>query len=255
MARNRIYFFVLLFGLLFPLILYGQADSFVTQQKKYKRVRTAFKEKDAAARQLFRQAGIAYPPQKIFLRIFKAEKVIELWAWHSAGETFKLVTSYPFCTSSGTLGPKRMQGDLQIPEGFYHIEQFNPLSDYYLSLGLNYPNASDRILGVKGKLGGDIFIHGDCVTIGCIPITNEKIKELYVIAVQARGNGQKRIPVHIFPARLNKHNFNQLKKTFNSEIRVIKFWENIKTGFDWFEKRHLLPQVLVDKQTGGYIFK
>ena len=44
------------------------------------------------------------------------------------------------------------------------------------SIGRN-PNAADRILGERGRLGGDIFIHGSCVTIGCVPIEDDGIEE------------------------------------------------------------------------------
>jgi hypothetical protein len=40
-----------------------------------------------------------------------------------------------------------------------------------------YPNESDRILGERKNQGGDIFPHGNCVTIGCLPITDGGIKE------------------------------------------------------------------------------
>lgn len=105
-------------------------------------------------------------------------------------DLFRLIKDYQICSLSGELGPKRQQGDLQVPEGFYWIDRFNPASNFYLSLGINYPNQFDRILGKSGELGGDIFIHGGCVTIGCIPITDDKIKELYLIAVEAKSNGQ-----------------------------------------------------------------
>ena len=81
--------------------------------------------------------------------------------------------------------PQATQGDSQVPEGFYHMDRFNPLSNFHLSLGVSYPNQSDRILGASGRLGGDIFIHGDCVTIGCVPITDEGIRE----AVRDRHRG------------------------------------------------------------------
>ena len=71
---------------------------------------------------------------------------------------------------SGTMGPKRLQGDYQVPEGFYYINEFNPNSNYHLHLGLNYPNASDKILSDSLRPGGDIYIHGSCVSIGCIPL-------------------------------------------------------------------------------------
>ena len=51
---------------------------------------------------------------------------------------------------------------------------------------------------MAGNLGGDIFIHGDCVSIGCIPITNTCIEELYVLAMEAKNNGQTKLPVHVF---------------------------------------------------------
>jgi len=53
--------------------------------------------------------------------------------------------------ASGKLGPKRQQGDMQIPEGFYHISGFNPASNFYLSLRINYPNPS----GALGKGHGE----------------------------------------------------------------------------------------------------
>ena len=47
-----------------------------------------------------------------------------------------------------------------------------------------YPNSSDKILGKHGNLGDNIFIIGNCVTWGCIPITRDEIKELYLIVVE-----------------------------------------------------------------------
>jgi murein L,D-transpeptidase YafK len=44
--------------------------------------------------------------------------------------------------------------------------------------------------GHEKNPGGDIFLHGNCVTIGCLPITDEGIKEVYWLAVLARTTGQ-----------------------------------------------------------------
>ena len=77
---------------------------------------------------------------------------------------------------------------------------------YHLSLGINYPNASDRILSDSEKPGGSIYIHGHCVSTGCIPISDEPIEELYVIAGAAKSRGQEFIPVHIFPIKYNVKN-------------------------------------------------
>lgn len=165
-----------------------------------------------------------------------------------------MLTTYDFCSTSGEPGPKRREGDRQIPEGVYFINHFNPLSNFHLSLGINYPNASDQILSDKREPGGNIYIHGNCVTIGCIPITDDKIKELYVLAVEARANGQTKIPVHIFPSVLNEGGVNQLRTSFANDLNRTAFWENLSTVYSDFEKRKELRQIGITK-TGHYFFE
>ena len=41
------------------------------------------------------------------------------------------------------------------------------------------------------------------MTVGCIPITNNQIEEVYLLAAYAKNLGQDFIPVHIFPAQYN----------------------------------------------------
>ncbi len=228
-------------------------QSFIDKQRRYPRVRTAIQETDASLRKLFAAEGIAYPPKEIFIRAFKQEKLLELWAFSATDAGFKRVKQYPICRTSGNLGPKRREGDLQIPEGFYYIDRFNPKSNFYLSLGLNYPNRSDKILGKKGMLGGDIFIHGGCVTIGCIPITDAYIKEVYWLAVQTASNGHSKIPVHIFPTKLDDHAMARLKSTFPKDNALINFWQNLQTGYHWFEQNRKLPTISIN-QHGEYLF-
>src|SRR6185436_20905744 len=98
--------------------------------------------------------------------------------------------TYKVCQQSGTTGPKRVEGDYQVPEGFYYINEFNPNSNYHLSLGLNYPNASDRLLSDSLRPGGNIYIHGNCVSTGCIPVNDEQIEEIYIITSSAKAQGQ-----------------------------------------------------------------
>lgn len=227
--------------------------TFKDKQQMYPRVRVAMSEKDNLLRKRFESRGLKYPPQNIFIRAFKQEKVLEVWTFSSSDSIYRKVKDYPICRTSGKLGPKMREGDLQIPEGFYYIDRFNPKSNFYLSLGINYPNRSDRILGVKENLGGDIFLHGGCVTIGCIPLTDEYIKEVYWLAVQAKSNGQVRIPVHIFPARLDNDSMIKLKKTTSADKKIIKFWENLQSGYQWFETHHTLPKISVNSD-GTYRF-
>ncbi len=171
---------------------------------------------------------------------------MEIWLKSKGANEFKLFKTYAICSSSGVLGPKRKQGDGQVPEGFYQIAVFNPYSSYHLSLGINYPNASDKIIG-KGNLGGDIMIHGSCVTIGCIPLTDTYIKEVYILAVEAKNNGQQTIPVHIFPTRLNEKGMSFLKDEFDGNKTLLNFWNNLKQVYDYFEKNKKLPKIKVNK--------
>src|SRR5580704_5142248 len=230
-----------------------QVSSFREQQLQFSRVRTAAKEKDDALRRMFEERKISYPPRAILFRAFKKEAQLELWASSSTGESLTLVHTYAICATSGELGPKRKFGDVQVPEGFYELDWFNPQSNFFLSLHISYPNSADRILGSHTNPGGDIFLHGNCVTIGCIPITDEGIKEVYWLAVQAHAAGQRHIPIEIFPARLTEEGFKSLVQTHPNQPQLIAFWSNLREGFDLFEKDHR-PQTVTVASDGRYKF-
>jgi murein L,D-transpeptidase YafK len=174
--------------------------------------------------------------------------VLELWARRDSREPFRRVAEYPFCATSGELGPKRREGDGQIPEGFYLVDRFNPASRFHLSLGLNYPNASDRRRGLPGQLGGDIFIHGGCATIGCIPLTDAGIEDIYLAAVEAVGSGQAAVPAHIFPARLDEAGYARLHEHFTGRPDLLGFWREIRPAFLFFEAHRRLPRIGVDSE-------
>ena len=230
-----------------------ELKSFRELQWKYPRVRTASKEKDEVLRQRFREKGLAYPPNTILLRAFKQEGVLELWAASATDKPYVLVHEYRICTSSGTLGPKRRFGDEQVPEGFYELDRFNPQSNFFLSLHISYPNGSDRILGSHKNPGGDIFLHGNCASIGCIPITDDGIKEVYWLAVLAHTQGQERLPIHIFPAQLTDAGLKTLTASHFNQPALIAFWRNLKEGYDLFEKNRRVPRVKT-RTDGAYSF-
>jgi hypothetical protein len=147
-----------------------------------------------------------------------------------------------------------MEGDYQVPEGFYFINEFNPRSNYYLSLGLNYPNPSDKLLSDTFKPGGDIYIHGSCVTVGCIPVTDQQIDELYILAAHAKNNGQDFIPVHIFPIRYNNPKSAAYLETLtrtNSELKT--FAKTLEGVYDHFEITRQLPIIMTNAH-GDYVF-
>ena len=191
---------------------------------------------------------------ELFIRVLKMDNRLEIWGRDSLHGTFILIKDYRICRISGKAGPKRKQGDLQIPEGIYHINRFNPWSNFHLSLGINYPNASDRILSDKRRPGGEIFIHGSCVTIGCIPLTDDIIKEIYILAVEARNSGQEFIPVHIFPLRMKGEKYESLLGKYRNDEAKIDFWRNIEEAYLYFEDNKLLPDFIVNNN-GSYCFK
>jgi murein L,D-transpeptidase YafK len=230
-----------------------ELKSFRNLQWKYPRVRTASKEKDEVLRQRFKEKSVAYPPHAILLRAFKQVGLLELWAADAEDKPYVLVHEYRIFTSSGTLGPKRRFGDEQVPEGFYELDWFNPQSNFFLSLHISYPNASDRILGSHQNPGGDIFLHGNCASIGCIPITDDGIKEVYWLAVLVHNQGQQHLPIQIFPARLTDDGLRELTATHPNQQTLLAFWKNLKQGYDFFEKNHRLPLVKT-RGDGAYEF-
>ena len=228
--------------------------AFVDDQLTHERVVNAQLDAKFDLKALFAERGLSYPPRDIYFRLFKQEQVLEVWVRDTPGaETYTLLREYPICAIPGRLGPKTRTNDFQAPEGFYYIEGFNPESDFHLSLRLNYPNPADRIIGVEHAPGGDIYIHGGCSTVGCFPMTDEAMAELYWLAVEARGAGQNVIPVHVFPARMHAQGMAFLRRTFERDTRLVAFWENLREGYDWFEASRTLPTVTVDP-AGRYVF-
>lgn len=240
--------FILFFLMITPVL------SFKETQLKYARVKYAYQEKEETVKGFFAEKDIDYHHFQLFLRVFKKEQNLEVWVKGNGKEEFSLLHTYPFCSTSGTLGPKRKEGDLQIPEGIYHINHFNPISNFHLSLGVSYPNASDKILSDKQHPGGSIYIHGNCVTIGCIPITDDKIKELYVLAVEARNNGQEKIPIHIFPDRLDMGTPEKLTQEYSVDEAVASFWKNLQSIYMDFKANKKLKAVGVNPK-GEYQLK
>jgi murein L,D-transpeptidase YafK len=218
-------------------------NNFRNTQLSSARVSDAWKKYDDTLSRAFKKKNLTWPAKDIYIRVFKSQNEMELWGRNNETSEYKLVKTYRICALSGSLGPKRTKGDRQVPEGYYFIEEFNPNSEYYLSLKINYPNYADQQRS-KADPGGEIYIHGGCVTIGCMPMTNEGIMEIYTICLNARLNGEENIPVHIYPTRLNSKGVNYLSHEFAKDLAKQQFWVELKTGYDYFEKYHKLLPVM-----------
>lgn len=121
-----------------------------------------------------------------------------------------LLKIYKIALGLNPVGPKEKRGDYKTPEGEYYICSKNDHSQFYLSLGISYPNTFNAEQGLKAgllsnaqyqqiqtaiahkrkppmntRLGGDIMIHGFGTvrdwTWGCIAMENADVKELFTI--------------------------------------------------------------------------
>ena len=226
---------------------------FMDYQRSIPKVLDVINRKEDTLIKQFRGKGLVWPARYVYIRSFKYDSELEVWVKNSKEERYQLFKTYKICAMAGTLGPKRMAGDYQVPEGFYYINEFNPKSEYHFSLGLNYPNASDHILSDSVQPGGDIYIHGSCVTTGCIPITDAQIEELYVLAAHAKDLGEDFIPVHIFPVNFsNPRSVEYLNKYLQTYSEYSAFVRSMRSAFNYFEKYREVPFVMVNGK-GDYV--
>jgi murein L,D-transpeptidase YafK len=120
----------------------------------------------------------------------------------------RVVRTYQIALGTNPVDDKVRQGDRSTPEGDFYVCVKNARSNFYLSLGLSYPNIEDAERGLRDKLitrsqrdaivraiqnkrrppwdtalGGEIFIHGGGTdgdwTWGCVALANPDIKELF----------------------------------------------------------------------------
>lgn len=240
-----------------PLFSQSSAYSvhFLENQKSFPKISELMSREEDTLEKQFKAKQLVWPARFIYIRSFKYDSEMEVWVKNKQSEKYKYFKTYKICALAGSLGPKRMAGDYQVPEGFYYINEFNPRSLYHLSLGLNYPNASDKMLCDLSQPGGDIYIHGSCVTTGCIPITDGQIEELYVLAAHAKDLGQDYIPVHIFPVNFDIPKsvayLNHFLVSFNE---FVPFEKSMQNAFYYFEKNHQVPPVVVNSK-GEYVIE
>lgn len=226
---------------------YNATSTFIDYQKAFPRASEAMNRREDDLQKQFKEKNLKWPANYIYIRSFKYDSQLEIWVKDKIQDKFELFKTYKVCALAGTLGPKRIEGDYQVPEGFYYINEFNPKSSYHLSLGINYPNSSDRILSDVQRPGGDIYIHGSCVTVGCIPVTDPQIEEIYILSAHAKNQGQDFIPVHIFPIRFNvKRSQTYLNNLMFNNPSLKPFTAKLEEAYDYFEKFKQLPVISTD---------
>lgn len=126
-------------------------------------------------------------PEVTRLEVYKAQRRLYLFSGDS------VLRAYDVDLGFAPVGHKQFDGDGKTPEGSYIIDRRNPDSDYFLSIGISYPNEADMAyaLAQGREPGGDIFIHGGPRpridpagpdwTAGCVSVTDPEIREIYSI--------------------------------------------------------------------------
>ncbi len=178
------------------------------------------------------------PSSPMLIRAYKKEAELEIWKMKSDGQ-YALLKTYPICRWSGQLGPKRTEGDMQVPEGFYAITpgQLNPNSHYYLAFNVGYPNAYDR---AYGRTGGSVMVHGVCSSAGCFSMTDKQVDDIYAIGRDALRGGQREIQLQSYPFHMTPENMAKYRLDPN-----IAFWKELKNGADHFEVTKTEPSVVI----------
>ena len=215
-----------------------------------------FEEVEKRQRPLLKAAlaemGLAYGAP-VFLRAFKESKELELWVRDAKARKFVLFKTYSILAASGKLGPKLVEGDRQVPEGFYAFGKagLNPRSDFHLSFNLGYPNAYDRHHGRDGTF---IMVHGNAVSIGCLAMGDPAIEEIYTLVNAALSKGQRFVRAHLFPFRMTGARMKEAEKNADEEP-WLPFWRNLREGYDAFEKERVPPEADLDPSGGIYRFR
>jgi len=185
----------------------------------------------------------------VFLRLFKEERELEVWVEAGQGGGFALFRRYEFAGLSGRPGPKRRDGDGQVPEGFYVLGagSLRPDTRHFLGLDLGYPNAYDRY---HNHTGGDILIHGGEDAWGAVALGEDAIGEVYTLVHAALSEGQSGVPVNVFPFRMTDR---RMEQEWGRRPEWIEFWVNLKEGYDFFENVKAPPASAVER--GRYVFR
>jgi murein L,D-transpeptidase YafK len=180
----------------------------------------------------------------VMIRIFKKESELEIWLQKNG--RFELFETYAICMWSGKLGPKRREGDLQAPEGFYRVDvnQLRLRGKNQRTFYLDYPNAFDQSLG---RTGSAIMVHGHCQSIGCFAMHDPAMEEIYVLVERALFQGQINIELHSFPFRMTEANL-----AAHAASDWQEYWRNLKVGYDLFEDTRVPPSV--SACGGRYVF-
>jgi len=206
------------------------------------------------------QNSLTYNSLDVLLIGYKNELELQLWvrARNSNSKYLRLKSFNITDSNVACLGPKSVLGDNLTPEGVYSVEFYSSLkwSDFYLAFRVSYPNDADiarrNYWGISAKPGGDINIHGCCISIGCIPIGNPDMEELFLLIRANQKNGSA-VKILIFPFKFDDlATKGRFINQYRDEVLLLGFWQSLERIHHYFLGSCQLPRVGFDDTTGNY---
>lgn len=203
---------------------------------------------------------LVYDKLDILLIAYKYELILQLWVKpHNAPSEYVHIKSFDITDPNvSILGPKSRYGDQLTPEGIYQLEFYPSLrwSDFYLAFRINYPNQHDltrrQYWQIKEKSGGDINIHGSCVSIGCIPIGNPDIIELFLLIRENQKQGNS-VNMHIYPLMFDQdYAATVIKSSTKNKTQLGDFWQSLRKVYNHISRYQKIPQIFINKTSGYY---
>jgi len=214
-----------------------------------------------------RTYGLPDTNLEIYLQVFKKEEQVHVFARRrNSGDPFLPLWVFPVMGSPFTYspdgrgkdaGPKTVQGDGKVPEGCYRLTWQNEWSDFYLGYLISYPHRGDRIRRDRWQpgrgTGGAIVLHGDAVTIGCIPVGDSGIEEIFLLLSRNGRTKQGYATLHIFPCRFDVPENEEILQHYGTlRPELVDFWDGLRSIYRYFEKYQCLPDIDVGRETGYY---
>jgi murein L,D-transpeptidase YafK len=131
MKTKKYYFIAIICLAVFCLsfIAYKKYEDFISEQKKYEKVRKAYVEKESYLTKKLKEKNLSLQNLNILMVAYKDEGEFEVYVKSKTDKAYQKFLTYAICSNSGDLGSKN-KGSLTI----FAPRQFCPNLDLFLML-------------------------------------------------------------------------------------------------------------------------